>query len=159
MSGTVADPLTDTTGPQDTQEAATPDPAPGSVSPLSVPIGCPSSLKVIFWNSNCWNSTNCEKISETAKESDADIICITDARSDEQKSRYLNGYLYTLKRITGKSWRGKIEFRPNRRSKCSVGGDIIFFSDRCSKVVKLVIAVEMYLYFFRNWNKSSSRRI
>jgi len=109
------------------------------VSPLLAIGSQMASLKVVFWNSNCWNTTNCEKISETAREHDADIICITDARSDDSKARFMTGYLSTIKRITGKTWRGKIESRPSRRSKCSVGGDIVFFSDRCSKVVKSTI--------------------
>jgi exonuclease III len=96
-------------------------------------------LKVVFWNANCWNSINCEKIAATALSSDADVICITDARSDQQKSRYLDGYLATLKRVTGKNWRGKIESRASRKSKCSVGGDILFFSDQCSKVAKTAL--------------------
>ena len=96
-------------------------------------------LKVAFWNSNCWNSINCEKIAATALAAGADIICITDARSDQQKSRFLDGYLSTLKRVTGKTWRGKIEYRASRKSKCTVGGDILFFSALCSKVVKTAL--------------------
>ena len=43
------------------------------------------------------------------------------------------------KRVTGKTWGGKIEYRASRKSKCTVGGDILFFSDLCSKVVKTAL--------------------
>ncbi len=118
---------------------------PTAVNPLLPPIIVSSNkelaakLKIVFWNSNCWNSVNCEKVAETARNSDADVICVTDARSDASKARYMNGYLSTLKKATGRIWRGKIEARAGRKSKCVVGGDIIFFSDRCTKVVKTAI--------------------
>ncbi len=41
--------------------------------------------------------------------------------------------------MTGKTWREKIEFRASRKSKCAVGGDILFFSDLCSKLVKTAL--------------------
>ena len=70
------------------------------------------------------------------KRANADVLCITDARMDEGRTRYMHGYLSTLKKLTGKNWRGKMEPMPARRTKCSVGGDVIFYSDKCSKVVK-----------------------
>ena len=51
----------------------------------------------------------------------------------------MHGYQNTLKKVTGKNWRGKFEPLPSRRTKCSVGGDVIFYSDECSKVVKRLI--------------------
>ncbi len=82
---------------------------------------------------------SCEKISDTVRDSGADILCVTDARMDPHKNRFLDGYLQTLRKATGKVWRGKIEHRPTRNTKCLVGGDIIFFSENCSKVSKSVI--------------------
>ena len=69
--------------------------------------GIAAKLKIIFWNSNCWNSVNCEKVAETARNSDVDVICVTDARSDASKAGYMNGYLSTLKKTTGRIWRGE----------------------------------------------------
>ena len=96
---------------------------------MDVSIGR-ANLKVIFWNANCWNAVNCEKIAEVARSSDADVICVTNARMDASKARFMNGYTSTLKRLTGNTWRGKFEARPARGSKCVVGGDIIFFSEK-----------------------------
>ncbi len=95
-----------------------------------------SDLNIVFWNANGWNSMSCERISDTVRSSGADILCITDARMDPHKNRFLDGYLLSLRKATGKVWRGKIEHRPAKRTKCSVGGDIIFFSENCSKVSK-----------------------
>ena len=95
-----------------------------------------SKIKVIFWNANGWDASNCEKLAEIARSAAADVICVTDARMDPSKVRFMNGYLSTLKRFTRKRWRGKFEARPVRGTKCVVGGDIIFFSEKCSKVVK-----------------------
>jgi hypothetical protein len=93
-------------------------------------------MKTVFWNANAWNAQNCEKVADVVKRSNADVLCITDAKMDEGRTRYMHGYLNTLKRVTGKNWRGKMEPMPARRTKCFVGGDVIFYSDLCSKVVK-----------------------
>ena len=103
-----------------------------SCSPVETRL---AELKVVFWNANTWNSQNCEKLVETAKVSDADVICIVDARLDNFKARYIGGYRHTLHKATGKIWRAKLEARPDRRMKCSVGGDIIFYSEKCTRVV------------------------
>jgi exonuclease III len=118
------------------QEQVTEEPAP---SPPLAPPGLQTKvaeLKVIFWNANTWNAQNCEKLVETASVSNADVICIIDARLDNFKTRYIGGYCNTLHRATGKTWRAKLEARPDRRMKCMVGGDIIFYSEKCTKVVK-----------------------
>ena len=76
------------------------------------PLGPPTRvavLKVIFWNANTWNSQNCEKLVETVSVSNADVICIVDARLDNFKTRYIGGYCNTLHRATGKTWRAKLE--------------------------------------------------
>ena len=96
-------------------------------------------LKVVFWNANTWKSQNCEKLLDTITSANADVICVTDARLDAYKDRYLGGYCHSLQKATGKRWRAKFEARPDRRLKCSIGGDIIFFSEKCSHVVKTAI--------------------
>ena len=78
-------------------------------------------MKTVFWNANAWNAQNCEKVADVVKRANADVLCITDARMDEGRARYMHGYLSTLKRLTGKNWRGKMEPMPARRTKCSVG--------------------------------------
>ena len=95
-----------------------------------------AEFKAIFWNANTWNAQNCEKLVASVTESKADVICITDARLDNFKVRYIGGYCHTLQKATGKSWRAKLEARPDRRLKCMVGGDILFYSEKCTKVIK-----------------------
>ena len=73
---------------------------------------------------------------DTIVGSNADVVCISDARLDSYKDRYIGGYCFSMQKATGKRWRAKFEPRPDRRTKCSVGGDIIFFSEKCSSVVK-----------------------
>ena len=96
----------------------------------------PVELKVVFWNTNTWNAQNCEKLVETVVSSAADVVCIVDARLDNYKARYIGGYCNTLKKATGMTWRAKLVARPDRRLKCTIGGDITFYSEKCSKVVK-----------------------
>ena len=73
---------------------------------------------------------------DTIVGSKADVVCISDARLDAYKDRYIGGYCFSMQKATGKRWRAKFEPRPDRRTKCLVGGDIIFFSEKCSSVVK-----------------------
>ena len=123
--------------PELTPELASEEVAVVGVAPPSAPaLTRTAELKVVFWNANTWNSQNCEKLVETATVSEADVICIEDARLDNFKARYIGGYCHTLHKATGKIWRAKLEARPDRRLKCSVGGDIIFYSEKCTKVVK-----------------------
>jgi hypothetical protein len=90
----------------------------------------------VFWTANAWNAQNCEKVADVVKRANAEVLCITDAKMDEGRTRYMHGYLSTQKRRTGKNWRGQLEPMPFRRTKCSVGSDVIFYSDMCSKEVK-----------------------
>ena len=62
-------------------------------------------IKTVFWNANAWNAQNCEKVADVVKRANADVLCITDAEMDEGRTRYMHGYLNTLKRLTGKNWR------------------------------------------------------
>ena len=58
---------------------------------------------MVFWNANGWNAQNCEKVALTVNEAGADVLCITDARLDASRSRYISGYCHTLKKATGKN--------------------------------------------------------
>jgi hypothetical protein len=60
-------------------------------------------MKTVFWTANAWNAQNCEKVADVVKRSNADVLCITDAKMDEEKTRYMHGYLDTLKGLTGKN--------------------------------------------------------
>ena len=108
-------------------------PEPQVVAPLPV---AESPLQVVFWNANGWNAQKCEQILETVKISGADMICISDARLDSFGRSYIEGYCKKLREATGKTWRKKLEARPERKPKCLIGGDIVFFSEECSKVSK-----------------------
>ena len=48
-------------------------------------------LKVVFWNANTWKSQNLEKLMDTITGSNADVVCISDARLDAFKDRYIGG--------------------------------------------------------------------
>ena len=54
-------------------------------------------IKSVFWNANAWNAQNCEKVADVVKRANAEVLCITDARMDEGRTRYMHGYLNTLK--------------------------------------------------------------
>jgi len=79
---------------------------------------------------------NCDKVMETVKSNDADVLCVLDARMDPHKKRYMGGYLQQLRKHTGKVWRGKIEPRPGRHTGCLIGGEVTFYSEHCSGVIK-----------------------
>ena len=98
-----------------------------------------SPLQVVFWNANSWNTMKCDQLLETVRMSGADLICISDARLDSFGKAYIEGYCKKLRGATGKTWRGKLEARPDKKPKCMIGGDIVFFSEECSKVTKTAI--------------------
>ena len=50
-------------------------------------------LKIIFWNSNGWDTDRCDRIANLAKEEDADVVCIQDSRMDQHREQHLKGYM------------------------------------------------------------------
>ena len=96
-------------------------------------------LKIIFWNSNGWDTDRCDKIAELAKEEDADVVCIQDSRMDPHREQHLKGYMNVMEKVTGKKWRGRMVCRPGKRLGCMVGGSLLLTSHNCVDVRRVGI--------------------
>ena len=96
-------------------------------------------LKIIFWNSNGWDTDRCDRIAALAKDEDADVVCIQDSRMDPHREQYLKGYMNLMEKVTGKKWKGKMVCRPGRRRGCMVGGSLLMTSHNCVDVRRVGI--------------------
>ena len=96
-------------------------------------------LKIIFWNSNGWDTDRCDRIATLAKEEDADVVCIQDSRMDPHREQHLKGYMSIMEKATGKKWKGKMVCRPGRRRGCMVKGSLLLTSHNCVDVRRVRI--------------------
>jgi hypothetical protein len=91
---------------------------------------CPemSRLRCIFWNSNGWDGDKAQRVSELAKNEDANVICLLDTKQDEiSVTKKISALSFYLHLRTGKNWTGK--YSPTL-SNIKVGGSIIMVSDQ-----------------------------